>query len=474
MVCPLIENPIVYPYLFFKPCRYSNTAVHLRHWKECSEAKGRTNLTAKSSKTTNIVTTATQRATSSASHNKQQQKQHAQHTTKDDEDSRRTATEVMSTNEPCIPLNVWVEHIIPFLDRRSQNNLFSTSKEFHESCPLLKSLRWPYRTDLDVTSFVSTLAFSPDGKYLAIGDANDGTIQILDCANGSRTLFQSMRHSLGVTCLSFSLDSETLASVRWDGRSVRLWNVKERMENHALQGHSDTVWLVMFSPVDPLVLASAGRDGSIRLWKTDGSCIKTLRDEIMQCQVNAFDFSPDGKRLIAVVETMDHVGRILFWDDLEETTNILAPCRKLMHNHERRCTSIRFSPDGHYFVTGSWDSTIRIWNATTQTCEGILRMRDEVHSIAFTPNGKILAAGCCDRSVVFWNMETATKEGVPLWVLSHFHTTSWCSIRFGADCTLATSGGTKADAVRLWNPLEHDWNMDEDEGEYKPLIEMWG
>jgi len=196
----------------------------------------------------------------------------------------------------------------------------------------------------------------------------------------------------------------------------------------------------------------------------------------MNCQVNSFDFSPDGKRLVAVVETLDHVGRLLFWDDLVETNKITAPCRKMTHDHEGRCTSLHFSPDGRFFVTGSWDSTVRIWNAIApnKPCEGILRTRDEVHSIAFTPNGKILAAGCCDRSVVFWKMETAVNEWVPLWVMSHFHTTSWCSIRFGTDCTLATSGATNSDAVRLWNPLEHDWSMDENEGDYRPLIEMWG
>ncbi|CAJ1942808.1 unnamed protein product [Cylindrotheca closterium] len=380
-----------------------------------------------------------------------------------------------------IPPNVWAEHVLPFLDRHSQNQLCSTSKELYESHLLQTTIaKWPFRTDLEVASFVSTLAFSPEGNYLAIGDANTGGIQILNCVNGSRTRLQSVRQNLGVNCLSFSQDNKTLASVRWDGRSIRLWNIQEAKEDSVLEGHSDTVWLVVFSPVDPTVLASAGRDGSIRLWQTDESCIGVLQDESIDYQVNAFDFSPDGRRLIAAVERSDHVGRLLIWNDLGEESTIetlVAPNGKMMHNHEGRCTSVRFSPDGHYFATGSWDSTIRIWNATASNqlvFEGILRMRDEVHSIAFTPNGKILAAGCCDRSVFFWKMETATETGVPLCVLSYFHTTSWCSIQFCKDSTLATSGGTKADAIRLWNPLEHAWSMDENEGDFQELIELWG
>jgi WD40 repeat protein len=137
---------------------------------------------------------------------------------------------------------------------------------------------------------------------------------------------------------------------------------------------------------------------------------------------------------------------------------------------------------GQVFVSLQMDVTLLLEAGTlplefgiqqlpNQLCEGILRMRHDVHLIAFTPNGKILAAGCRDRSIFFWPMENATKKGVPLWVLSHFHTAPF---DLKAILHLATSDGTKADAVRLWNLLEHGWSIDENEGDFQELIKLWG
>lgn len=66
----------------------------------------------------------------------------------------------------------------PFLDRLSQNHLCSSNKELYEKRFRLEP-RWPYRNDYLVDSCASSLAFSNDGKFLAIGDANDGTIVVM-------------------------------------------------------------------------------------------------------------------------------------------------------------------------------------------------------------------------------------------------------------------------------------------------------
>jgi WD40 repeat protein len=103
------------------------------------------------------------------------------------------------------------------------------------------------------------LAFSSDAKLLAVGDSNGGTIQLLHVETGKRVSLSSTRQNLGIICLSFSLDRRFLASVRWDGRTIRLWEVRDPQNYFIiLEGHTDTVWSVVFSPVDASILASAG------------------------------------------------------------------------------------------------------------------------------------------------------------------------------------------------------------------------
>src|SRR5262249_820031 len=112
------------------------------------------------------------------------------------------------------------------------------------------------------TSFVNSVAFSPDGLTLASG-SKDATVRLWDVKTGQTKATLSGL----VPCffsVAFSPDGLILASSY--GSEVQLWDAKTGLINTALPGHTDLVRAVAFSP-DGRTLASGSSDMTVRLWK---------------------------------------------------------------------------------------------------------------------------------------------------------------------------------------------------------------
>jgi WD40 repeat protein len=82
---------------------------------------------------------------------------------------------------------------------------------------------------------VFSVTFSPDGKTLASGSA-DNTIKLWNLASGQE-LKTLTGHSKFVRSVSFSPDGKTLAS-RKRRHTIKLWNVASGQELKTLTGHS--------------------------------------------------------------------------------------------------------------------------------------------------------------------------------------------------------------------------------------------
>ena len=68
--------------------------------------------------------------------------------------------------------------------------------------------------------------------------------------------------------------------------------------------------------------------------------------------------------------------------------------------HPSDVYSVGFSPDGTHVVSGCWDSSVRIWNATTGEIERILMEHTNgVLSVAFSPDGTRIVSGSADHSI---------------------------------------------------------------------------
>jgi len=110
--------------------------------------------------------------------------------------------------------------------------------------------------------YINGLAYSPDGKLVASAGNNDGKVLLWTVATGKARELVSLKTHL--TEVAFSPDGKTLAVGCWDGL-VRLYNVESGKETAVLKGHTSRVWGLAISPDG--VLATGSADNTVRLWK---------------------------------------------------------------------------------------------------------------------------------------------------------------------------------------------------------------
>ncbi|TFK72793.1 hypothetical protein BDN72DRAFT_926049 [Pluteus cervinus] len=119
-----------------------------------------------------------------------------------------------------------------------------------------------------------------------------------------------------------------------------------------------------------------------------------------------------------------------------------------LQGHTEGMTSASFSPDSRHIVSGSHDKTVRIWNAQTgmQVGQPLQGHTNWVTSVSFSPDGRHIVSGSHDKTVRIWNAQTGMQVGQPL----QGHTDWVTSVSFSPDSRHIVSGSHDK-TVRIWD-----------------------
>ncbi len=233
---------------------------------------------------------------------------------------------------------------------------------------------------------ITTVAYSPDGQWLAAGQEN-GEVSVWDSESG-QLRYALKAHKKPVTRVAFSPDGALLVTASADGR-VRMWRMQDGALLYTLRGHKNEVTDVAFHP-DGSLIATSSMGKLIKLWRADdGTFVRSLSGH--EAGVVSLAFSPDGRLLASASQA----GTVGIWD---------VETGRLLHKLKAQSVSdVLFSPDGQLLLMNTSDG-IELWRVADWSFQQEISSLGGVASMAISPDNLMVAIGKRDGAMIFWDI----------------------------------------------------------------------
>jgi len=274
------------------------------------------------------------------------------------------------------------------------------------------------------TQACSNLAFSPDGKMLAVVARNPNGpdhVELLDSRSGN-ILSTLRKHTGSIHALAFAPDSKTLITCGstlltargWNRGELKLWDVETRRVRLQRDRPDETLAAAAFTHNGTMLVTGGGsimddrvKTGRVTVWDT------VTCEELRTCMWNGeivesiACFRSENR---FVTGSMD--GIVTIWD----ASNLKQEFSYNTNANNRnnvRVMSLDVSRDGKtlavavgYWIRGGGWGELQLWDVRNRITKSVLLPNHPrpVTCVAFSPDGELLAAGCGDGTVKIWEI----------------------------------------------------------------------
>ena len=292
---------------------------------------------------------------------------------------------------------------------------------------------------------VNAISFRPDGRRVVTA-SRDGTARVWNLDNGREVVIykehladasdKEESNVFQVPMVTYSPDGKTIASS--GSRDIHLWDAETGQRLKTLTGHDRSCRGLAFSP-NGKRLISGSDDRSIIIWDV-ATGKKLVQFPNQEQRIEAIAINPSGEsfaslnvggllqifpledkanepivKFSVVVQALAPVfiltylneHQLLFSNDTNKITlqevpkgkddTVKTKALRLFSGHTKKVNAIATIPGGKRFITGSDDTTVRVWNVETGETERIFNTsQDIVTALAVAPDGSFALCGSED------------------------------------------------------------------------------